>query len=230
MAKMLDLLAEFLHEIEKDNPYKLIGKGGTVLSLFYLNRHRESEDLDFDTTLGKGQFRNIEGYFISILEKLKARGLINSYAKGKSGLAATNRYHMNIVLETHRAFHTKIDVDFVEPSKSLKKKGEFFYYSIERLFIGKMFAFAGRKEFKDIYDLSCMLPKVDLNVFKGNPNVAKLIDDVLKILEDEDIVPLYKKAFRNADLRFKSLRESEIESFVQKAERGLRVLRNKILS
>src|SRR3989344_338770 len=120
MAKILDILNEFLHEIEKDNPYKLIGKGGTILSLFYLNRHRESEDLDFDTTLQKGQSKNIEDYFISILEKLKAKGLINSYSKGKSGLASTNRYHMNIVLETYKTFHTKIDVDFVGPAKSLE--------------------------------------------------------------------------------------------------------------
>src|SRR3989344_4935596 len=149
MAKILDILNEFLHEIENENPYKLIGKGGTILSLIYLNRHRESEDLDFDTTLKKSQFRNIENYFVSILEKLKARGLINSYSKGKSGLASTDRYHMNIVLETYKTFHTKIDVDFVEPPKSLVRKGELFYYPIERLFVGKLITFIDRKEFKD---------------------------------------------------------------------------------
>src|SRR3989344_6416255 len=111
MAKILDILNEFLREVEKDNPYKLIGKGGTILSLFYLNRHRESEDMDFDTTLERSQSKNIEAYFISILEQLKTKGLINGYNQGKSGLAATNRYHMNIVLETHKTFHTKIDVD-----------------------------------------------------------------------------------------------------------------------
>lgn len=105
---------------EKDNPYKLIGKGGTILSLFYLNRHRESEDLDFDTTLERSEYKNIEAYFISILENLKANGLVSNYTKGKSGIAATNRYHMNITLETYKTFRTKIDVDFVEPAKHLK--------------------------------------------------------------------------------------------------------------
>src|SRR3989344_4082594 len=134
MVKILDILQEFLHEVEKDNPYKLIGKGGTILSLLYLNRHRESEDLDFDTSLDRGQHKNIEAYFISVLENLKGKGLIKSYSKSKSGLAATNRYHMNLILETHKAYHTKIDVDFVEPVKLLKKKGELFYYSMERMF------------------------------------------------------------------------------------------------
>ncbi|MBI4452223.1 nucleotidyl transferase AbiEii/AbiGii toxin family protein [Candidatus Woesearchaeota archaeon] len=150
MAKILDILQEFLHEIEQDNPYKLIGKGGTILSLFYLDRHRESEDLDFDTTLERSQYQNIESYFISILEQLKSRKLIKSYIKGKSGLAATNRYHMNIALETYKTFHTKIDVDFVETAKSPEKKGELLYYPIERLFIGKLITFIARKEFKDI--------------------------------------------------------------------------------
>lgn len=107
MARILYILQEFLKEIEKDNPYRLIGKGGTILSLFYFNIHRESEDLDFDTTLDKSQYRNIESYFISILEKLKGKGLIKSYSKGKSGLAATNRYHINIALETHKTYHTR---------------------------------------------------------------------------------------------------------------------------
>ena len=172
MAKILDILREFLHEIEEDNPYRLIGKGGTILSLFYLDRHRESEDLDFDTTMERAKYREIEAYFISILEKLKGRGLIKSYAKGKSGLASTNRYHLNITMETHKAFHTKIDVDFVGPVKLLEKKGEFLYYPIERLFIGKLITFIGRKEFKDLYDVSHMLPKINLKVFKGNPNVS----------------------------------------------------------
>ena len=229
MAKILDVLQEFLHEIEKDNPYKLIGKGGTILSLFYLRRHRESEDLDFDTTLERSQYRNIEAYFTSILEHLKGKGLIKSYSKGKSGLAATNRYHMKIALETYKTFHTKIDIDFVESAKSLEKKGELFYYSMERLFISKLITFIGRKEFKDVYDLAHMIPKLDLKIFKNNPNVAKLIDDAVEIIEKEDIVPLYKKAFRNADLRFKSLKESEIKTFVEKLIRDLRILKNKII-
>ncbi len=228
MARILDVLEEFLREMEKSNPYKLIGKGGTVLALFYLNRHRESEDLDFDTTLEKSHYEKIEAYFISILERLKGRGLIKSYKKGKSGLAATNRYHMNVSLETYKEFHTKIDVDFVKPAKSLEKKGELLYYKIERLFIGKLITFISRKELKDIYDASHMINKVDLKAFKGNTNVIKLLDDAIKAIESENIVPLYRKAFRNADLRFKSLKESEIGKFSAKLARDLRMLRNKL--
>lgn len=228
MARILDVLEEFLREVEKSNPHGLIGKGGTILSLFYLGRHRESEDLDFDTMLGKSQYRKIEVYFISILERLKRKGFIRGFSIGKSGLAATNRYHMSITLETYKKFHTKIDVDFVKPVKSLEKKGELRYYTIERLFIGKLIAFAGRKEFKDIYDLSHMVNKLDLEIFKGNQNVIRLIDDAVKVIESEEVVLLYKKAFRNVDLRFKSLKEPKIGEFVAKLVRDLRMLRNRI--
>ena len=228
MAKILDILQEFLNEIEKNNQHKLIGKGGTILSLFYLNRHRESEDLDFDTTLDRSKYKNIEDYFISILEKLKTNGLIKSYSKGKSGLAATNRYHMNIALETYKTFHTKIDVDFVEPVQNLNKEGEFLYYPIERLFITKLITFTDRKEFKDIYDVAHMIPRLDLKKFKGNPNVAALIDETIKMIEGDDVALLYRKAFRNMDLKFKSLKQSELEHFIEKLIRDLRILKNKI--
>ena len=79
-----------------------------------------------------------------------------------------------------------------------------------------------------MYDLAHIIPRLDLKVFIGNPNVSKLIGDTVKTIEGEDIVPLYKKAFRNVDLRFKSLKESEIENFVNKLVRDLRVVGNKI--
>ena len=228
MAKILDILEEFLHEIEKNNPYKLIAKGGTVLSLFYLAHHRESEDLDFDTTLDKNQHKNIESYFINILERLKNKGAVKDYRKGKSGLAATNRYHINLVLETHKEYYTKIDVDFVKPAKVLKKKGELFYYPIERLFIGKSVAFVDRKEFKDVYDIACMMPKLDLKTFRNNPKVVALIGDLINTIQNEDVLALYKRGFRNVDLHFKSLKGSEIDAFVTKLIRELRILKNKI--
>ena len=228
MVKILDILREFLQEIEKDNPYKLIGKGGTILSLIYLNRHRESEDLDFDTELDVSQHKNIELYLLAILERLKNKGTIKSYRKVKSGLAATNRYHMNLVLETYKTVHTKIDVDFVKPVKSLRRKGALFYYSLERLFIGKSIAFIERKEFKDIYDIAHMMPELDVKIFRGNSSVIALIDDLINEIENEDTIALYRRAFRNVDLRFKSLKESEIEAFIAKLLRDLRILKNKI--
>jgi len=180
--------------------------------------------------ISKSHFRDrvVHHALCNIIEPIFEKGFIYSYSKGKSGLAATNRYHIGIALETYKTFHTKIDVDFVESAKSLEKKGELFYYPIGRLFIGKLITFIDRKEFKDIYDISRMISKLDLEVFKGNRNVAKLIDDAIKAIKNEDIVPLYKKAFRNVDLKFKSLKESEIEIFVQKLIRDLRILKNKI--
>ena len=228
MVRILKILEEFLQEIEKNNPYKLIAKGGTLLSLFYLNHHRESEDLDFDTTLDKAKYRKIESYFLAILERLKKKGTIKDYRKGKSGLAATNRYHINLVLETHKEYYTKIDVDFVKPVKALKQKGELFYYSIERLFIGKSITFVDRKEFKDIYDIVYMLPKLDIKTFKNNPNVIALIEDLIKTIQNQDMISLYKKAFRNVDLRFKSFGESKIDKFISRLVRELRVLKNEI--
>ena len=228
MVKIIEILEEFLQEIEKNNPYKLIAKGGTALSLFYLNHHRESEDLDFDTALDKSQYNNIESYFISILEHLKKKGILTDYRKGKSGLAATNRYHINLVLETYKEFYTKIDVDFVKPIKNIKKKGDLFYYPLERLFIGKCVTFINRKEFKDIYDINHMLPKIDLETFRSNPNVVKLIDDLIKAIQSEDMPSLYKSAFRNVDLRFKDLKESQIKTFTEKLIRDLRILKSKL--
>ncbi len=228
MVRILDILKGFLQEIEKNNPYKLIAKGGTVLSLFYLNHHRESEDLDFDTTIGKDQYKNIESYFLAILEHLKNRGILKNYRKGKSGLAATDRYHINLILETYKEFYTKIDVDFVKPIKNLERKGALFYYTLERLFIGKSITFVNRKEFKDIYDIKHMLPKINPKTFRNNPNVIALIEDLVNTIQNENIVSLYKKAFRNVDLRFKDLKESEIENFTIKVVRDLRIFKNKV--
>ena len=228
MVKITSILEEFLQEIEKNNPYKLIAKGGTTLSFFYLNHHRESEDLDFDTTLDKNQYKNIESYFLSIFEHLKKKGTLKDYHKGKSGLAATNRYHLNLVLETYKKFYTKIDVDFVKPTKNFKKKGTLFYYPLERLFIDKCIAFINRKEFKDIYDIKHMLHKIDIATFRNNINVVRLIDDLINTIQSEDIIILYKNAFRNVDLRFKDLKESQIKVFTGKLIRDLSLFKNKI--
>ena len=225
---ILKILEEFLKEIERDNPYKLIAKGGTVLSVFYLNHHRESEDLDFDTTIKKEDYKKIESYLLGILSKLKEKGLIKSYSKGKSGLASTKRYHMKLEIETHKIYYTKIDVDFIKDVKNPNKKGELLIHNLERMFIGKCIAFMDRKEFKDIYDIYYILPKLNISTFKGNKNVINMIDSLIETVNNEEIVILYKKAFRNIDLRFKDLKESNIKSFIFKLVNNLRNFKNKI--
>lgn len=231
MAPIISILEEFLKEIEQNNQYNLVLKGGTALSLFYLNHHRESEDLDFDSDIAnRSRYKEIEGFFIGILNRLKEKKILENFKIGKSGLAATNRYHMKLELETYKTFHTKIDVDFVELPKKLEQKGRLHLYTKERLFITKMVAFVDRKEFKDLYDISYLLAGVDIKNFTHNQNVINLVDDVIKTIEEEDISTLYKYAFRNVDLRFKDLKESEIDGFVAKLVRNLRVFKNKLNS
>ena len=229
MTKILTVLEEFVKEMEKDNPYKLIIKGGTALSLFYLNHHRESEDLDFDANVSYLEgYKKIETYFVHILEKLKQRNILKNFSKGKSGLAATNRYHMKLQLETYKTFDTKIDVDFVKIPGRLRNKGRLFIYSPERLFVTKMVTFVNRREFKDLYDIAHLIPHIDIDTFKHNQNVISLIDEVISIILNEDIANLFKNAFRNVDLRFKDLKEGGVNKFSSKTLRSLRILKNKI--
>ena len=225
---ILNILKEFLKEIEKNNPYRLIAKGGTTLSLFYLNHHRESEDLDFDTLSNKENCRKIESYFLNILNNLKKKNLIKGYHKGKSGLASTNRYHMKLEIETYKIYYTKIDVDFIKEVKNPTKRGELLIHSLERIFIGKCIAFIDRKEFKDVYDIYYILPKLNISAFKGNKNVIMITDNLIESINNEETIPLYKKTFRNVDLRFKNLKESDVEYFISRLTKNLRIFKNKI--
>jgi predicted nucleotidyltransferase component of viral defense system len=229
MAGLLIILEEFVKEIEKDNPYKLVMKGGTALSLFYLNHHRDSEDLDFDADASYlKEYKKIEEYFIDILKKLKQKGVLKGYLKKKSGLAATNRYHMKLTLETHKELDTKIDVDFIKIANNLNNKGELFFYLPERMFITKMITFIDRKEFKDLYDVSHLISLINIKTFKRNIKVIDLIDKFIGAVLNEDVMMLFKDAFRNVDLMFKGLKESEVPRFTSKTIRNLRILKNKL--
>ena len=215
--------------MEKNNPYKLVIKGGTALSLLYLNHHRESEDLDFDADIVHlKDYKKIEVYFINILEKLKQKKILKEFSKGKSGLAATKRYHMKLQIETSKMFHTKIDVDFVKIPENLHNKGELLYYSPERLFITKMVTFINRREFKDLYDVAHLITHINISTFRSNKNVIHLIEEFIAVIVNEDALKLFKNAFRNVDLRFKDLKEHEVEQFCSKTIRSLRLLKNKI--
>lgn len=228
MTRILDILKEFLKEMEKNNPYNLIAKGGTALSVYYLDHHRESEDLDFDANLDKKYYKEIENYFLEILENLKKKEVLKDYSKGKSGLAGTSRYHMKLQLESYKIFNTKIDVDFVKSIKKLNEKGKLFIYSLEEIFVTKAITFINRKEFKDIYDISYMLPKIDIKILDNYPNIIELLNNLIAMLQNEDILGLYKKAFRNVDLRFRDLKEPDINKFIFKIIRDLRILKNQL--
>lgn len=229
MVRILDILTEFLKEMEKDNPFNLVLKGGTALSIYYLNHHRESEDLDFDAekSLIK-KHEKIKNSFVDILEKLKERQLITEYIISKSGFASANRYHIKLELKTYKTFYTKIDIDFVELPKRLIKKGALCLYPAERIFITKAVTFVNRKEFKDIYDISHLTGKIDVHMFKKGAKVANLINNVIGIIQSEDIKELYKIAFKNVDLKFKDLKEHDLNKFLTMTLRKLNILVNKL--
>ncbi len=159
--RILEILEEFLKELEKKNKFNLILKGGTALSLYHLDRHRESEDLDFDADKSLiTQCSEIEKEFLEILSLLKSRKILQKYRITKSGFAASNRYHIKLELTTHKTFYSKIDLDFVDLPQKLIKKDNLNLYTAERMFVGKSIAFINRKEFKDIYDISHLIAKL----------------------------------------------------------------------
>lgn len=229
MVKILDILQAFLKEVEKENPFKLVLKGGTALSLYHLNHHRESEDLDFDADVHLiKKYKSVEKYFAKILGGLKQRQMINSYKITKAGFASTNRYHIKLELKTHKIFYTKIDVNFVKLPKNLIKKNQLCLYLLERMFIAKAVTFVNRKEFKDLYDLTHLIDKIDPSLFRKKENVADLIQEAIETTQQEDVKRLYKIAFRNVDLRFRDLKESQLDLFIKNAVRKLRILTNKL--
>ncbi|MBS3158473.1 nucleotidyl transferase AbiEii/AbiGii toxin family protein [Candidatus Woesearchaeota archaeon] len=227
MTRILNILAQFLKEVEKDNPHNLVLKGGTALSLYYLDHHRESEDLDFDVEQQYIQkYTKIEQYIQNIFEKLKEQKILTEYRITKAGFASTKRYHISIQLKTHKIYHTKIDIDFVELPKIFEQRGELLLYSQERLFIGKLIAFTNRNEFKDLYDISQLIKNVHIEQWKGNEHVQQLLQKTIETIKEEDINRMFKTAFRNIDMRFKNLKESQLQTFIQKTEHDIHKIMN----
>ncbi|PIN81218.1 hypothetical protein COV11_02375 [Candidatus Woesearchaeota archaeon CG10_big_fil_rev_8_21_14_0_10_30_7] len=229
MVKVLEILKEFMKEVEKDNPFNLVLKGGTALALYYLNHHRESEDLDFDTEIHfKKDHEKIKKYLLNLLAKLKERKIITQFKITKASFSSTERYHMKLELETHKKIYSKIDIDFVDLPNNLIKKEKLNLYTAERLFVTKAVTFLSRKEFKDLYDLNHLIKKIKIDIFKKKIPVIKLLDNVLIELEKEDILKMFKLAFRNVDLKFKDLNESNLDKFIDKLTKSLRNTINKL--
>lgn len=218
----MEVLRAFCQEVEHDNPFGLVLKGGTALALYYFD-HRESEDLDFDVDLRlREEYQKIEEYFMQTWEKIRQQGMITECRITKSAIAATNRFHLKVELKTGRTYYSKIDLDFVELPQNLEKKGELHLYPLERIFVGKCLAFISRKEFKDLYDLAYLAPKVAAEKITKRPEVAELIKNVIETVESHDMKMMFKLAFRNVDLRFKGIAEPKIEPFVKNTVQKLR--------
>lgn len=219
----MDILGKIVEHIEKDNPYGLIFKGGTALSMIYLNHHRESEDLDFDVDIKYlHDFKGIQQYFICIFNKLKKQGDVEDYKLGKTGLATTNRFHMKVQFMMYKRFQTKIDIDFIEPPVKLNHQGELLIYSVERLFISKIIAFTDRSDFKDFIDISYMLPKIDFNIYENKNELAKILQKLIDSTNEERLVLRFNSIIQNVDLKIRDFRKSDLTNLVTKTLRGLR--------
>ena len=88
--------------------------------------------------------------------------------------------------------------------------------------------FAARKELKDLYDISHLLRKVVPPTFDKPDKLAELIERVLGVIEDNALVSSYRKSFRNIDLRFRDLKESNMAQFIDKTQRRLRIFKNEL--
>ena len=231
MARILEILDRLLDKVREDNPYGLVLKGGTSLALHHLKGHRESEDLDFDVDENLNvNTEKIVDYIEELLSQMKTEGTISDFKVTKKGMAATNRYHISLIIETYKPFQSKIDLDFVRLPANLEYEGELGFYTKERMFVGKLLTYASRKEFKDLYDIAYLLKTVEPSQFPEPEKLADLVDNVLDVLENEEgLVKSYKKAFRNVDLRFKNLKENQVTDFIEKTKRDLRTFRNRLL-
>jgi predicted nucleotidyltransferase component of viral defense system len=227
--RILEILDKFLDELRRSNPYGFVLKGGTALALHHLNKHRESEDLDFDVDQQYfGEIDSIIQHLIHILDSLVKEGSLKDYTVRKKGFSSTNRFHMNLSYVTHKTFFSKIDIDFIELPDNLDHEGELLFYSSERLFVGKLLAFLSRKELKDIYDIAHLLKTIKPSSFTKPKKVAVLINDAITILEREGTARSYQRTLTDIDLRFHSLKERNVHAFIEKTLRNLRMFGNEL--
>ena len=230
MARILEILDSILDEVRKSNPFGLVLKGGTALAVHHTSGHRESEDLDFDADRKYIKMvSEIESYIVGILDETVSKGKIQGYEIKKKGFAATNRYHMNILLHTHKPHRTKIDLDFVELPDNLEYEGKLGFYTAERMFVGKLLTYESRKELKDIYDIAHLLRLVEARAFEDRGKLAELVDKVIDRAGDDLLIMNYGKLLESIDLRFKKLRGKNVKSFLERTRRDLRVFRNELL-
>jgi len=223
MTRIMEILVKIIEQIEKNNPYGLIFKGGTALSIIYLNHHRESEDLDFDADIKYlKDYKIIQKYIITLLENLKNQNIVKDYKLGKTGLASTNRYHMKIQFISYRMFQTKIDIDFVVPRGKINHHGELLFYTLERMFISKIITFTERGEFKDFIDIAYMIPKIDFNVYENKNKLAELLTKLINTVDEKLLIERYNNISRNVDLKIKDLRKGEIKNLINRTFRAIR--------
>ncbi len=230
MARLFDILKELLDRIKEDNPFGLVLKGGTALAVHHLPGHRDSEDLDFDAPIDlRPRNAAIVKYLEERLEMLRSDGIIAAYEIPKAVFASTNRFHMTVVLMTHKRFQTKVDLTYTPMPERFEMEGRLRFYTTERMLVDKLLTFASRGGLKDLYDIRMLLEKVDAGSFKEPLKLATLVDKALEECSVEGTVATYRRELRDADLKFHHLKESGIDAFVARTVRDLRTFRNELM-
>lgn len=228
ISNILLLLREILKEMEKNNPYELIGKGGTILSIYHLN-HRESQDLDFDC-LSKYKEKDFQKYFYDIFQVLKTNKKIKDLKINKVEMATTGRFHMSVTFYTHKQLpQTKIDINFLDkiPDQLLNQK-EFKFYSLEALFTHKLMTFASREAIKDIIDIGKSINKISPTSLDNDDNI-NIINNVIEKLENIQKNPkIWKTEFSQTSLKFRDIKMANFPGFLKNTIQNLYILRNRI--
>ncbi|MBI5797936.1 nucleotidyl transferase AbiEii/AbiGii toxin family protein [Candidatus Woesearchaeota archaeon] len=229
ISNIISLLREILKEIEKDNPYGLIGKGGTILAIYHLN-HRDSQDLDFDC-LTKNKDKDFETYFKSIFDKVTKEHKLNCRVN-KTSFSATGRFHMNVIFSTYKDLPpTKMEVNFIDKlPNDLITLGEMKFYPLEHLFFQKLKATIDRREIKDLIDIGSALkskePMLDYKKLETYENILTLIDGAISIIEKLEKNPKeWKEELATTELKF-DINEKNFPQFMNKTKTGLHRLKN----
>ncbi len=221
---IISLLRELLKEIEKDNPFGLIGKGGTILAIYHLN-HRNSQDLDFDC-LTKNKDKDFEAYFKSIFDKVTEKHKLK-YKVNKTSFSGTGIFHMGVTFSTYKDLvPTKMDINFIDRlPDDLITFGEFKFYSLEHLFFQKLKASADREEIKDLIDIGSALkskePTLDSKKLKRYEDICSLIDKAISRIERLEQDPKWwKEEFATTVLKF-DINEKNFPQFIKKTKTEL---------
>jgi predicted nucleotidyltransferase component of viral defense system len=232
IRNILSVLREILKEIEKNNPYNLIGKGGTILAIYHLN-HRDSQDLDFDCLI-KNKNEDFESYFKSIFDKVIKNHKL-SYEISKTSISSKERFHLKVIFKTYKDLPpTKMEINFIDNlPDDLMELGKMKFYPLEHLFFQKLKASSSRGEIKDLIDIGFALksksPKLDYNKLDKYPEIAGLICKAISTIERLEKNPKgWKDEFASTDLKF-VITEKKFPMFLKNTKDGLYQLKNALM-
>lgn len=221
---IISLLRELLREIEKDNPLGLIGKGGTILSIYHLN-HRDSQDLDFDC-LANNKDKDFEAYFRLIFDIVSKKHHLK-YKLNKISVSGSGRFHLGVTFSTYKDLpSTKMEINFIDSlPDDLIMFGVFKFYPLEHLFFQKLNASAERGGVKDLIDIGSILkseePALDNRKLKKCENICCLIDKAISTIERlEQNSKEWKEEFATLQLKF-DINEQNFPRFIQKTKTEL---------